>query len=130
MTRIQNAGGQIPGVIKTAVATIIQGSPQEVMRALYLSISIIHEYALLDRRISAGPDPVCTGPSKDMRVCLRCHVRAHKLTDFSFASQAATECESAFHGLSNLAGEMVVACTNQVWFKPLLLQILAYVVGK
>ncbi|KAI0683167.1 hypothetical protein BC835DRAFT_1473001 [Cytidiella melzeri] len=77
MTRIQNASSQLPDVIKTAVLTIIKGSPNEIK--LYLPDQI--ESALQLANICAS---------------------------------AAKESEDAFHGIQNLAGELVVACTNQV----------------
>ncbi|KAK7444518.1 hypothetical protein VKT23_015196 [Stygiomarasmius scandens] len=77
MTRIQNASSQIPDVIKTAVATVIKGSPQEVG-------------AYLPDQIQSALDLA--------QIC----------------ASAAKEAEVAFHGISNLASELVIACTNQV----------------
>ncbi|KAK7054715.1 hypothetical protein VNI00_003178 [Paramarasmius palmivorus] len=77
MTRIQNSSSQIPDVIKTAVVTILKGSPQEVNAYLPGQIQAALELA-----------QICAGAAKD--------------------------CELKFHGISNLAGELVVACTNQV----------------
>ncbi|KAK7694431.1 hypothetical protein QCA50_001617 [Cerrena zonata] len=77
MTRIQNASSQLPDVIKTAVYTIIKGSPNEVN-------------AYLPEQIKSA------------------------LQLANICASAAKESEDAFHGIQNLAGELVVACTNQV----------------
>ncbi|KAK7054713.1 hypothetical protein VNI00_003176 [Paramarasmius palmivorus] len=77
MTRIQNASGQIPDVIKDAVAIIIQGSPKEVD-------------AYLPDQLQSALDLA--------QIC----------------AAAAKETEDGFHGIWNLASEMVVGCTNQV----------------
>ncbi|KAI0804789.1 hypothetical protein BC629DRAFT_1591020 [Irpex lacteus] len=97
MTRIQNATSQLPDVIKTAVYTIVRGNPHEVQTELHTGtvVSTANNIAI---QVSAFlPDQIQSA-----------------LDLANICALAAKESEEAFHGIQNLAGELVVACTYQV----------------
>jgi len=112
MTRIQNASSQIPDVIKTAVATVIKGSPQEVRNMFTSPYILVISVCRLEHIFQIKSSQRSTL----LKFARECSLRGIVLVESSVLRRsAAQEAEVAFHGISNLASELVIACTNQVY---------------